>query len=116
MAKAGMNFARLNFSHGSYENHALLIKNIRKAEKQACMPIAILQDLQGPKIRIGKMPEKGVELEEKQKITLDTSIDSYTNQCLPIDYSELHEHLKVGERILIDDGHVEVKIEKNSRK
>ncbi len=112
MTKAGMNFARLNFSHGSYENHALLIKNIRKAEKQAKKPIAILQDLQGPKIRIGKMPEKGVELKEKQKITFDTSIDSYTNQCLPIDYSELHEHLKVGERILIDDGHIEVKIEK----
>jgi Pyruvate kinase len=67
MTKAGMNFARLNFSHGTYENHAILIKNIRTAEKKAGKPVAILQDLQGPKIRVGQMPEKGIELKEKNK-------------------------------------------------
>jgi len=108
MAKAGMNFARLNFSHGTYKNHALLIKNIRKAEKKVGMPIAILQDLQGPKIRVGKMPEKGVELKEKQEVVLDTAIDTYTENRIPVDYSDLHEHLQSGERVLIDDGHIEL--------
>ncbi len=112
MTKAGMNFARLNFSHGTYENHAILIKNIRTAEKKAGKPVAILQDLQGPKIRVGQMPEKGIELKEKKQVIFDTAIDSYTKNCIPIDYSDLHEHLQIGERILIDDGHIEVKIEK----
>jgi len=62
MVRAGMNVARLNFSHGTYENHEMLIKNIREVEKKTGEPVAILQDLQGPKIRIGEMPEGGINI------------------------------------------------------
>src|SRR5262245_35002962 len=55
MAQAGMNVARLNFSHGSYENHAMLVKNVRAVSKKLGLPIAVLQDLQGPKIRVGML-------------------------------------------------------------
>jgi len=67
MIKAGMNVARLNFSHGTHENHALLIKNVREAEKITGEPIAIMQDLQGPKIRLGVLPEKGVAFKKLPK-------------------------------------------------
>jgi pyruvate kinase len=110
MIKAGMNVARLNFSHGTFENHALLIKNIREAEKITGEPIAIMQDLQGPKIRIGLLPREGLELKNDQKVDFDTSIFDYKDETIPIDYADLHKYLKKGERILLDDGRVEVKV------
>ena len=111
MIKGGMNFARLNFSHGTHEGHAKLMKNIQQAEKKSGIPLAIMQDLQGPKIRIGEMPRKGVKLKDGQSIILDSSKKKYTAKKIPLDYTKLHEYLNVGERILIDDGHIELKIE-----
>ena len=70
MIKAGVNVFRLNFSHGSYENHAALIKSIRQAEKNLNIPVAVMQDLQGPKIRIGEMPETGVKILDGQKVVI----------------------------------------------
>ena len=117
MVKAGMNVARLNFSHGTYENHAMLIRNIREVEKQTGEPIAIMQDLRGPKIRVGKLPAEGVELKNKEEVEFDTSVTEYQDNVIPIDYFELAKFLKVGERILFNDGRIEVKIEsiKNNR-
>lgn len=109
MVNAGMNVARLNFSHGTHKNHDLLIQNIRKVEQNTKKPIAIMQDLQGPKIRIGLLPEKGVELKEGTVVSFDTSQTEYKDNILPIDY-DLHEYAKIGERILLDDGDIEVKI------
>ena len=109
MVKAGMNVARLNFSHGDYKSHEKLIKNIRKVEEKTGEPIAIMQDLQGPKIRIGAMPEKGVVVKEGEQVTLDTSIQEFKKD-FPIDYSDLHKYLQKGNRILIDDGHIELKV------
>lgn len=110
MVKAGMNVARLNFSHGTHENHAELIKNIRKVEEDTGEPIAILQDLQGPKIRIGQMPEEGVKIKAKDKIIFDTGKEKYAGKEFPITYPGLEKFLKVGERMLIDDGRMEIKI------
>jgi len=110
MVKAGMNVTRLNFSHGSYENHATLINNIRKAEKKLGEPVAIMQDLQGPKIRLGTLPEKGVLIKTGQKIVINTAQKEYTDNELPLDYPDLHKFLKIGHRILIDDGHAEMKV------
>jgi len=112
MVNAGMNVARLNFSHGTYENHALLMKNIREVEAETGEPIAIMQDLQGPKIRVGILPEEGLELKEKQSVVFSTGITEYKGEAIPVDYTELHEHVRSGERMLLNDGKIEVKIEK----
>ena len=61
LTEAGMNVCRLNFSHGTHEEHAELIKRIREVKKKTGHPLAILQDLQGPKIRVGELPKDGVE-------------------------------------------------------
>ncbi|PIT86786.1 MAG: pyruvate kinase, partial [Candidatus Magasanikbacteria bacterium CG10_big_fil_rev_8_21_14_0_10_43_6] len=110
MVKAGMNVARLNFSHGTYENHAMLIENIRAVATETGEPVAIMQDLQGPKIRVGLLPEAGVVLTEGQTVVFDTSIKQYDQEHVPIDYSELHTFLQPQERILLADGKIEVVI------
>lgn len=114
MIKAGMNVARLNFSHGTHENHSLLIKNVRQASQQAEEPIAILADLQGPKIRVGILPEAGIKLKEGQMVTFSTAKANYGDEVydevIPVDYFELHQFVKKGERLLLDDGRIETKI------
>ncbi len=110
MVREGMNVTRLNFSHGSYENHALLIKNIRKVEKITGEPIAIMQDLQGPKIRLGKMPDEGLEIKTNAHVVLNTGLKEYKGEDIPVNFPGLEKFLELGERLLIDDGHMEVKI------
>lgn len=110
MVQAGMNFARLNFSHGTYDNHTLLIKNLRTVEKETGEPIAIMQDLQGPKIRLGLLPKDGLKLTAGQMVTVSTDKVEYVGGELPLDYPGLQTYLQVGEKILIDDGRVELKI------
>jgi pyruvate kinase len=110
MVLAGMNVARLNFSHGTYENHTMLIENIRAVAEKTGEPVAIMQDLQGPKIRVGLLSEEGVVLTEGESIVFDTSLKEYTEKVVPIDYAELHNFLKKDERILLSDGKIEVKI------
>lgn len=108
MVKAGMNVARLNFSHGTYENHKMLIDNIREVEKKTGEPIAILQDLSGPKIRIEKVAEEGVNLVEGAEIIFST--DSSDTDAIQVGYKELHKFVKKGEPMLLDDGKIEVKV------
>jgi len=110
MVKSGLNVARLNFSHGTYENHALLIKNIRAVEEKTGEPIAIMQDIQGPRIRLGILPEKGVEIKAGDSVVINTKKSEYDSKELPLDYPGLEKFLKPGERILISDGKVELKI------
>lgn len=102
MAKAGMNVARLNFSHGTYENHALLMQNIRAVSKELGVPIAILQDLQGPKIRVDSKTELfSITAGQEVVIGRDFGLD------FPI-----YDSVKPGERILIQDGLIQLKITK----
>src|SRR3989338_5257767 len=68
MIKAGMNVARLNFSHGTHADHAKLIKTVRAAAAEAGEPVATLQDLSGPKMRVGDLPEKGIVLKVGQEV------------------------------------------------
>jgi len=114
MVKAGMNVARLNFSHGTYDNHKLLIDNIREVEQKTGEPVAIMQDLQGPKIRVGILPDKGVQLKEGQMISFDTTAMDYRedvyDKIIPVDYPDLNEYVKKGERLLLNDGRIETKI------
>src|ERR1700676_1780737 len=80
MIKAGMNVARLNFSHGSYEDHAATIVNIRAVAAELDTPITLLQDLQGPKIRVGHLPGSQMKLTTGDVISLVPQAD-YTNQA-----------------------------------
>ncbi len=94
--KAGMNVARLNFSHGTHAWHAKTIRTIRRLAKKQGETVAILGDLQGPKIRLGVLPEKGIELKNGETVTL------------PVTYRTLYKDLKKGDRVYIDDGILEV--------
>ncbi len=107
--RAGMNVARLNFSHGTHAEHEVLLRNIRSCAKKAGKTVGILQDLQGPKIRVGALPEGGVELHQGQKVSFSTAIDGYVvNGPLPVTYKNLHRDVRAGHRILLDDGFFEV--------
>ncbi len=111
MMTAGMDVARLNFSHGTHAEHAVLIKSIRAAARKTSSIVAILQDLQGPKIRVGKFPDRGLELHEGMTITLSASAKDYKHGGpLPVAYAGLHQAVKTGDRILLDDGYLELEV------
>lgn len=107
--QAGMNVARLNFSHGIQEDHKERIKKIRKLSKELDKPIAILQDLQGPKIRLGNLKENSVILKKEQVVKLCFGKEQ-TNECIPVQI-DIFPHLKVGDAILINDGLVRLVVD-----
>lgn len=111
MIDAGMNVARLNFSHGSYDHMTNIVHHLKQASKKQGKTVALLQDLQGPKIRLGKLPEEGVRVTTGQTILLSTGVKAFSAQPIPqfpVQYKNLHRDVKVGDRILIDDGYMEV--------
>lgn len=110
LVQNGANVFRLNFSHGTHENHAMIIANIRTVAKELNEPIAIMQDLQGPKIRLGKLPDAGIEISDGQTMILDTSLTEYQSDIFPVDFTELHTFVKAGDRLLINDGRVETTV------
>lgn len=112
MIKAGMDVARLNFSHGTYKNHALLIRNVRAIAKKIDRPVAILADLQGPRVRVGELPEKGIKLKEKKEIVLTTQTERMVDDRIPVTYRNLHKDVKKGDIILLDDGLLDVRVQK----
>ncbi len=112
---AGMDVARLNFSHGSHSDHKARIEMVREAARRTGKHIAILQDLQGPKIRIGTL-EKTVLLKQGDRfiITIDDIVGTYDR--VSTTYKEIVYDVKRGDRILMDDGLLEVKVlDKNER-
>jgi len=118
MILAGMNAARVNMSHGTYEAHEQSIKNIRQASKNLGKEIAILLDLQGPKIRVDKLPEP-LELKDDEVWVIGPShvkeqYPEYTSRFIPTIYKNLVQDAHVGARILFDDGLLEAEaIEKD---
>ena len=110
IAAAGMNMARLNMSHGTHEYHAETIERVRMVSEQLQKPLAILADLQGPKLRTGKMREGGVPLERDQELILTTDNIIGEPGRVPIQYKELPKAVKPGERILLDDGMLELEV------
>jgi len=110
LIQAGINIARINFSHGDKEEHGEVIGLLRKTSTQLNKPLAIMQDLQGPKIRTGILPAAGVLLEEGQSITLSTDPKASGENIIPADFPDLPEVVKVGGRILLDDGNLELKV------
>ena len=101
---AGVNVFRLNFSHGSYEDHKENFDNIRKLEKKLNKPIAILGDLQGPKLRVGKFKDDKVLLEVGQSFVLDMQNELGDNTRVTLPHPQIFNAVKKGSFLLIDDG------------
>ncbi|RKP54956.1 pyruvate kinase [Cohnella endophytica] len=101
---AGMNVARLNFSHGDFEEHGNRINVIRQASKELNKTVAILLDTKGPEIRLGKLKEEPLDLVQGEYITLSTEDILGDINRVPITYKELPSDINVGSTILIDDG------------
>ena len=111
MVRAGMNVARLNFSHGSYEQHGEVIKTIRSLSRTMNRPIGIILDLQGPKIRTGKLKDgQPVELKKGKRIRITTEKVEGTAELVSTTYSKLPGDVKKGDKLLIDDGLIELKV------
>ena len=117
LIKAGMNVARLNFSHGTYPEHLRIIKLIRKLSKKFDQPITLLQDLQGPRIRVGDLPGKGLFLKTGKKIVLTTNPRAKliapgerVPSKIPVTYDKLHLDVKKTESILLADGLIKLKV------
>jgi pyruvate kinase len=112
MVKAGMNVARLNFSHGTYDDHSRMIQLLRSVSSDLNTPITLLQDLQGPKIRVGQLANGAIELIEGETLALVPD-DEATHHpaCVGIDYPYLAEEAEPGMQVLLDDGMLELKIE-----
>src|SRR5690554_1652461 len=111
MMEQGMNVARINFSHGSYEDHEKVINIIRELNEETGLNIAILADLQGPKIRTREMENNGVDLIPGAKVEIVTEEDVLgTSEKFAINYTQLAEDINAGERIRLDDGKLELEV------
>src|SRR5271166_4387883 len=105
----GMNVARLNFSHGSHEDHARVIRRLRKVASALGRTICILQDLQGPKIRTGRLHDRvAVALQKGQTVTITARDVLGTSDRISTTYQELARDVKPGEHILLSDGRIEL--------
>jgi pyruvate kinase len=109
-----MNVARLNMSHGTHEYHSETIDRIRMLSEELNKPIAILADLQGPKLRVGKMQPDGVKLVEGEELILTTEDIIGGPGRVPIQYQELPNNVEPGEIILLDDGLLELKVQRTT--
>lgn len=114
MVKEGLDVARLNFSHSDHATHETALKLIREVNAELGTNIAILQDLQGPKIRIGDL-ETPVKVKKGDIITLCSSADTKQNGVLPIVYDTFAKDVNEGDLILIDDGKVELTVVSTNR-
>ena len=105
---AGMDVARINFSHGDHEGHAQVIQNLREAAQELNRPITILQDLSGPKIRTGKIKSGTINLVDGKNFILTSDDINGTEEIISVNYPDLALSAKVGGRILLDDGKLEL--------
>jgi pyruvate kinase len=111
LIEKGMDVARLNFSHGTHESHLQVINDIREISARKKKAVAILQDLCGPKIRLGNIPNGPVEIRTGDLFTIvEKEIDGDAARAT-VTYKALDKEARAGERILIDDGLVELKVE-----
>jgi pyruvate kinase len=111
MILAGLDVVRLNFSHGDYEDHAAIIGHIRQLSQQLQVPIAIMGDLRGPRIRIGEIEGTVIALEPGQKVILTPEPVLGNTQRISISFPNLAADLEPGDRLLIDDGDVMLRVE-----
>ena len=114
MIRAGMDVARINFSHGTYEEHLKSIKTIRKVSHRLRRPVAILQDLPGPKLRVGKLASDPMHLRRLDTVTLTTK-PSKARGKIPVAYPHLPKAVKKGDMIYLADGSIRLEVLRTSR-
>lgn len=107
---AGVDGFRLNFSHGTHESHQKIFEIIRKVSKKRNAHIAVVADLQGPKLRIGMFRKDKVTLKKGQKFTLDMKKDLGDENRVTLPHKEIFEALKVGDTLLVNDGNIILKV------
>lgn len=117
LIKAGMDVARLNFSHGTYDEHMDRVETLRSLSVELNKPITILQDLQGPKLRVGNLPGGAVQIEPGEIIVLSSNPEAarqnerYSGKdIIPFDVPDLENSVSPGNRILMDDGNLEIEV------
>ena len=108
LVEAGMNVARLNFSHGTHSTHAQVIKSIRQIGRESNRPIAIMQDLCGPKLRLGNLPAEGVKVKVGETATFLLQEEGSSIDELPLPISALFAMVRKGDRLQINDGRVKM--------
>src|SRR5699024_9546856 len=110
LINSGMNVARLNFSHGDYEEHGNRIKNIRQAAEETGESIAILLDTKGPEIRTGKFKNGLAEIHQGKKVIISMEEIEGTAEIFSITYNQLIHDVHIGSKILLDDGLIELEV------
>lgn len=109
---AGVDIVRLNFSHGTHDEHVARFNAVRQLADKMNKPVAVLADLQGPKVRISGFKDGAIELEEGQSFTLDAELDGAlgTHDRVGIDYKALPTDVDVADTLLLDDGRIELEV------
>ncbi len=111
LINAGLNVCRINFSHGGHDIHLKTIENIRAVSEELKFPVAILGDLQGPKLRVGTMPDDGLELKDGEEIVFTTQeVEMGSKTGIYMSYENFPRDAKKGESILLDDGKLELEV------
>ncbi len=108
----GMNVARLNFSHGTYEEHRSRIASIRQASKNTGIPVAVMLDTKGPEIRVGFFENGRIKLSEGNQFVLTTRQITGTEKEVSVSYIKLPEDVEVGNQVLLDDGLISLRVKK----
>ena len=111
LALNGMNIARLNFSHGEYEEQLEMINLIKEVRSELGLPIAILLDTKGPEIRVGVLKDEKITLTQGAQVTLTTEEIEGDETLIPITYADLPKDVEKGNRILMDDGLLELQVD-----
>lgn len=111
LIKAGMNVARINFSHGGFEEQKEKVNNVKQAREELNVPVALMLDTKGPEIRTGKLKKDHVLLENGKSIILTTEEVLGNDEKVSVSYKELYREVKKGTTILIDDGCIETIVE-----
>jgi len=112
MINAGMNIARLNYSHGDFASHAQVVKDLRDAARLAGKRLAIMADLPGPKMRIGKLESEPIELKSGDKLILTTKTIIGNEKRISVSFERLAEVVKPGNIIFLNDGIIQIEVEK----
>jgi pyruvate kinase len=114
MIRNGMNVARLNLSHGSFDEHRENIRQIRAAADEVGLPVTILIDLPGPKIRTGDLPVEPMQLHRGQTVTLTTAPPPHEPSQIPIDFAQFPQLVSEGSILYLNDGFLQLKVEEVS--
>ncbi len=115
MIQSGMDIARLNFSHGTKEDHHRRIAMVRRAGEKLGVPVGVLLDTKGPEIRTGKMENGSVTLREDTVVRVTTDDRMGTAECFSVSYKPLPDAVKEGTLLLIDDGILRLKVEETGK-